>query len=206
VSKVGTGRGTVRSTPAGIDCGTVCHVDFANGTVVTLTAAPDGGSTFVSWTGEGCSGAGACRVTMDAPRQVTAIFDLAAGRRPGYDSAPAPGSGIDVGTARVGGTVTAALMITETGDMTLLVTPTLSGADDADFWFEPATLAVRDGGGGQALTIGCTPSVSGTLAATLTVVHNAPGSPAVYALGCRGEGYVYTVYLPTVVRSSWAGR
>ena len=39
VAKTGTGTGSVTS-PAGIDCGATCQVTFANGTSVTLTAAP----------------------------------------------------------------------------------------------------------------------------------------------------------------------
>ncbi len=199
VSKDGTGNGTGSSTPAGINCGTVCQANFAEGTVVTLTATPDTGFTFVGWAGEGCSGTGVCQVTMDATRQVTATFNIAAGY-PGYGSDPAPASPINVGTANVGSTVNATLTISETGEATLVVTPTLSGPDAADFDFAPDTLMILDGGAAQDLTISCTPSVTRTLAATLTVAHNALGSPAVYALSCSG-GTLRYVYLPVVVRN-----
>ncbi|MCP4539001.1 MAG: hypothetical protein GY832_17840, partial [Chloroflexi bacterium] len=76
VSKDGDGGGTVSSTPSGIDCGVTCTQDYDYGTVVTLTAAADPGSTFTSWSGTGCSGAGDCVVTMDAAKQVTATFTL----------------------------------------------------------------------------------------------------------------------------------
>jgi hypothetical protein len=201
VSTIGTGSGTVSSTPAGINCGAACQAGFTDGTVVTLTAVAAGGSTFAGWAGEGCSGTGACQVTMDAPRQVTATFNLAPGQ-PGYGSTPPPGSNIDVGTASVGTTVSTTLTIRETGDMTLVVTPTLSGADAHDFGLAPTTLTILDGGAAQDLTIGCTPSLTGTLAATLTVAHNAPGSPAVYGLSCTGAAFDYAVYLPVVVRDS----
>jgi hypothetical protein len=83
------------------------------------------------------------------------------------------------------------------------VTPALSGTDAADLWFKPTTLIVRDGELAKELTIGCTPSVTGTLAATLTVVHNAPGSPAVYPLRCTGEAVdYYGIYLPLVIREN----
>jgi len=74
VTKAGTGTGTVTSNPAGIDCGTNCAANYANGTVVTLTAAPAAGSVFSNWSGA-CTGAGSCTVTMDAAKSVTATFN-----------------------------------------------------------------------------------------------------------------------------------
>jgi hypothetical protein len=76
VSKAGTGDGTVASSPAGISCGSTCSASFDSGTVVTLSADAAGTSTFAGWSGEGCSGAGTCQVTMDAARSVTATFTL----------------------------------------------------------------------------------------------------------------------------------
>jgi uncharacterized repeat protein (TIGR02543 family) len=75
-SKAGSGGGSVTSNPAGIDCGATCSASFTSGTMVTLTATPDAGSTFTGWTGD-CSGTGSCVVTMDQDRAVTATFDLA---------------------------------------------------------------------------------------------------------------------------------
>ena len=69
----GTGSGVVSSTPAGIACGSDCAESFSHGTVVTLTAAPAAGSTFAGWTGA-CTGTGACTVTMDGAKTVTATF------------------------------------------------------------------------------------------------------------------------------------
>ena len=73
VSKAGNGSGVVTSAPAGIDCGAACNANFTVGTVVTLTAAANVGSTFTGWSGD-CTGGGACQVTMDAARHVTATF------------------------------------------------------------------------------------------------------------------------------------
>jgi hypothetical protein len=199
VSKDGAGGGTVSSTPEGINCGTACQAGFTDGTAVTLTAAAAEGSTFAGWAGGGCGGTGACQVTMDASRHVTATFDLVA-NQPGYDSTPAPGSSINVGTARVGNTISVTLTIRETGDMMLVVTPTLGGADSADYGFAPSTLTILDGGAARDLTIECTPSVSRTLLATLTVAHNALGSPAVYPLSCTGVVLDNYIFLPLVLR------
>lgn len=74
------GGGSVSSMPAGIDCGATCMADFALGTMVTLTATPSGDSAFVGWSGD-CSGSGACAVTLDAARSVTATFALHGAKR-----------------------------------------------------------------------------------------------------------------------------
>src|SRR6266850_1568863 len=74
VSKTGAGGGTVTSNPAGISCGASCSASFNSGTTVTLTAAPNTGSTFTGWSGSSCTGTGTCTVTMTAARSVTAAF------------------------------------------------------------------------------------------------------------------------------------
>ena len=76
VLRTGTGTGTVTSAPAGISCGATCAADFADGTTVTLTAAPAAGSRFVGWSGAGCTGTGTCTVAITAATTVTATFDL----------------------------------------------------------------------------------------------------------------------------------
>jgi hypothetical protein len=77
-----SGNGSVTSLPAGINCGSVCTMNYASGTAVTLTATPAGGATFNSWNGA-CSGNGTCVVTMNSLENVTAIFSA---------SAPSPSS------------------------------------------------------------------------------------------------------------------
>jgi hypothetical protein len=74
VTKSGAGTGTVTSSPAGINCGATCANSYATGTLVTLTATPATGSTFMGWTGGNCSGTGTCVVTMNANTTVTAAF------------------------------------------------------------------------------------------------------------------------------------
>src|SRR5207247_896664 len=73
VGTTGPGTGSVQAS--GIDCPGDCSQSYAHGTQVTLTATPDAGSTFTGWSGD-CSGTGACVVTMDAARNVTAAFGL----------------------------------------------------------------------------------------------------------------------------------
>src|SRR3989304_3646197 len=74
VTKAGTGSGTVTSSPAGINCGASCSAAYNYGTSVTLTASQNTGSFFAGWSGGGCSGTGACTVTMNADITVTAPF------------------------------------------------------------------------------------------------------------------------------------
>jgi uncharacterized repeat protein (TIGR02543 family) len=74
VNVVGSGSGSVSSAPVGIDCSTACSYDFAENTIVELTATPTSPSIFVGWSGGNCPGTGTCTVTMDAAKSVTANF------------------------------------------------------------------------------------------------------------------------------------
>lgn len=66
--------GTITSNVGVIACGATCSANFANGTVVKLTASPVAGYQFSGW-GGACSGyANFCTVTMDAAKSVTAHF------------------------------------------------------------------------------------------------------------------------------------
>lgn len=77
VEKQGTGTGLVTG-PGGISCGTGtgCYASFSSGSVVTLTASPDVGSSYAGWNGcDSVNGAtGACTITMNSSRTVTVIF------------------------------------------------------------------------------------------------------------------------------------
>ncbi len=76
-----TRRGSVSSSPIGIDCtrgatlsGT-CKAPFHKSTVVTLTASPAPGKTFVKWSGA-CLGVTGpvCNVTITASKTAGAVF------------------------------------------------------------------------------------------------------------------------------------
>ena len=75
VNRVGTGSGTVTSSPAGINCGKDCSEPYNPGTIVTLTATAAAGSFFAGWSGGTCTGAGLCMLTVNADTAVTATFD-----------------------------------------------------------------------------------------------------------------------------------
>ena len=75
VNKLGTGSGTVTSSPEGIDCGSDCSGDYAPGTQVTLTATPDLDSIFLGWSGD-CSGVDPqALITMNSNKAFTAAFE-----------------------------------------------------------------------------------------------------------------------------------
>lgn len=74
VAKAGTGKGTVRTLDNLINCGNDCAEKYDEGAVTTLVAEADGSATFTGWSGGGCSGAGACVITMNSDRTVTATF------------------------------------------------------------------------------------------------------------------------------------
>lgn len=82
VAKAATGNGTVTSKPAGIECGSTCSAQFEAPTKVVLKAVAEKGSRFKGWSGEGCSGIAACRVTMTEARNVTATFEKIAAPPP----------------------------------------------------------------------------------------------------------------------------
>ncbi len=52
VTKAGMGNGTISGS--GINCGNTCSYIYSQGTAVTLTATPDGNSTFTGWSGTHC--------------------------------------------------------------------------------------------------------------------------------------------------------
>ena len=74
VNLAGAGKGTVRSSPPGIDCGSECVMSAQLGTGVVLTAAPATGDSFEGWSGA-CEGSGTtCALALDRDLSVTATF------------------------------------------------------------------------------------------------------------------------------------
>ena len=72
-----SGYGSVSSDPPGIYCGTFDSYsthEFLKGQAITLTAVEEPFSTFVGWSGGGCSGIGTCIVNSTEDVTVTATF------------------------------------------------------------------------------------------------------------------------------------
>lgn len=76
-----TGNGLISSQPAGIRCGSECVTDFAEGTVVTLTATPGARQQLAGWSGACTGSALTCTVTMTEARAVRASFSASAATR-----------------------------------------------------------------------------------------------------------------------------
>jgi hypothetical protein len=68
IARSGSGSGSVACD------GGACAPSYDYGTTVSLTAASASGSHFAGWTGA-CSGGGACTVTVDGDKSVSAAFD-----------------------------------------------------------------------------------------------------------------------------------
>jgi Divergent InlB B-repeat domain/NHL repeat len=100
LTRAGTSLGSVSSAPAGIACPSTCATSFPAGEEVTLTATAPKHSSFVGWSGGGCSGAGPCRVVLAGAVSVTATF---AQDRPALTTDPA--SLVTRHTAMLTGTV-----------------------------------------------------------------------------------------------------
>lgn len=74
VTFAGTGSGTVSSSPSGLSCANSCSGSFASGSVITLTATPNG-SAFGGWSGCDSVSGQACTVTLNSNRAVTVTFN-----------------------------------------------------------------------------------------------------------------------------------
>lgn len=69
-----SGPGSVTSDPPGISCPDVCEAEFTDGQVVTMTATPDEGATFLGWS-LSCPNPGpTCTVTMNVDQAHSAAF------------------------------------------------------------------------------------------------------------------------------------
>ena len=59
LTQAGTGKGTIACN------GSPCASSYPEGTRLTLNASPAAGSTFVGWSGGGCSGIGPCELNLE---------------------------------------------------------------------------------------------------------------------------------------------
>lgn len=83
VAKLGSGKGTVTSSPSGIDCGDFCTESYGSGVSVTLTATPENGSIFSGWTGCDTVSEKTCTVEMTEDKRVTTAFEFDTKAMPG---------------------------------------------------------------------------------------------------------------------------
>ena len=104
---------------------------------------------------------------------------------PGYSSVPAPASTITINTlTSVPGTST--VIISNTGDDNLIIgsyAMTTNSEITVSGTVPPFTIGV--GPGTETLTLTCLSGTPGSYSDTLTVNHNASGSPATYTINCN---------------------
>jgi hypothetical protein len=168
ISKNGNGSGTVTSSPTGINCGSTCSADYDFNTAVTLSPAPSLGSAFSGW-GGACSGTGACVVTMDAAKSVSASFTLITYTVSGFPSPQTAGlSGSITVTAKdsSGNTVTDYLgtaHFTSTDAQAVLpANYTFTTADAGNHTFSGVTLKTAGFSRSVTVTDTVTSSITGT--------------------------------------------
>ncbi len=164
VTKAGSGSGTVTSTPAGINCGSVCNSPFDALTQVTLTAAPAAGSAFTSWSGSCVGTALTCTLTPnDFGTAVTATF-----------TSTAPAIGVSVAPSPVS---------VQAGGASTTATVTLARING---FADPVNLTVS--GAPTGLTVSANPtSVTGTTS-TLTIGAAASLAAGSYPITITGTG------------------
>ncbi len=150
------GRGTVTASAGAIAClltgatvGTgTCAANLPQGTVVTLTATPEAGSTRASWSvtpapATACAGA-TCAVTLDADTTVRMGFELLPTVRLTVDGGPA-GTRAGAVTSDLGGIDCVPLGYRVEGTCTADVAPgtvvTLTVTPDAGYGFTSLTFA-----------------------------------------------------------------
>lgn len=72
----GTGTGSVSSSPVGLGCAQNCSAQFPSGSNITLTAIPNGGSTFAGWAGCTSAAGTVCSIeNLTSNINVTATFN-----------------------------------------------------------------------------------------------------------------------------------
>jgi hypothetical protein len=89
----GTGTGTVKSSPQGINCPATCTVHFAKGTTVTLTETPTGNAVFAGW-GQLCASNGldstSCNWSINSTLDISPTFNTPTPPPPTPSPTPAP--------------------------------------------------------------------------------------------------------------------
>ena len=83
ISTDGTGLGEVECEVNG-GSAEPCEAEYEEGTEVALVPVAETGSEFTGWSGD-CTGTGACVLTMDADKEVTATFDEEEEPTPEFD-------------------------------------------------------------------------------------------------------------------------
>jgi phospholipase C len=166
VTLAGTGKGTVTSTPAGINCPTTCSASFPQNSQVTLTEIPGTSNAFSGWSGA-CTGNAACSVTLSAADSVTATFSAAVTTSVTM-SVTLAGTGTGTVTSTPAGIncpTTCSASFPQNSEVTLSETPGTGNAFSA--WSGACT-----GNAACSVTLSAAESVTATFAATLQSINH----------------------------------
>jgi N-acetylneuraminic acid mutarotase len=161
---------------------------YASGAVVNLTATPNSGYSFTSWTGSVAGpGSASTTVTMSAAQSVTANFSAVVVNAPVASLTPPSLS--FTSTASVTSAAQVATL-SNTGNATLTISGiTITGANPTDFAVSTGANACGSSlaaGATCSIYVTFTPASATSFAATLSVADNAVGSPQTTTLTGTG--------------------
>jgi uncharacterized repeat protein (TIGR02543 family) len=152
---------------------------YASGTVVNLSATPNSGYTFSSWTGNVANASSASTtVTMNAPEAVVANFASASAPASGLTFTP---PSVSFGTVSLSGGTSQLLTVTNPGTTAIKFTDiwlsSLQGATSQDLTYDGGCHSSLAAGKSCQITLSLWPSQVGSVSAILNLQDNAPGSP-----------------------------
>lgn len=153
------GSGSISSSPSGINCGSTCSSSYTSGTQVSLYAIPASGYTFNGWSGN-CAGSGACTVTMDSNKSITANFAVDSSRIISIGKIGTGGGTV----IRNGGSLNCGSICSES--LPQGTTVTLNATTAADSTFAGWSGGTCSGTGSCAFTLNSNTTVNATFNAT----------------------------------------
>jgi hypothetical protein len=118
-----------------------------------------------------------------SPATYAVTCNVTVAAAPGYGSTPNPGQIINIATT-VGTNVNASIVVSETGTASLVVGPIVTAGSPQLSLITPANFTILDGGLPETVRIQCNAAAVGSFSTTVTIPHNAVGSPATYTVNC----------------------
>jgi len=202
--KTGDGKGSIKSSTSGIDCGPDCqesNAQFPYKKKITLTAKVDPSTTFLGWSGDVCNGITKpqCTILMDANKDITASFGL-----PHISVSPAL---YDFGDVKVKqSSQPASFTISNSGMGNLKITKMeMIGADAKLFKMKGGGKKTISPGGQSTFSVTFTPPSIGSKVAALRITSNdndPDKSVMEIVLSGKGTDSIFTASNAPVVASA----
>jgi uncharacterized Zn-binding protein involved in type VI secretion len=199
----GSGKGSVSSTPAGITCVDNCSADFLVGDLVTLAATSAPGSLFSGWSGA-CNGSGACQITMDAAKSVTATFaDVQNPVITGFTLPPVATSATVAVSALVAtdNVAVTGYLLTETAALPSDTNPGWSAAKPGSYTFSGLADGVTSDRTLYAWARDAAGNISASVTASTTITLPDITKPVITAFAIPAVSYSATVTITTLAAS-----